>query len=270
MDAARQAGRPLAVTFHGFDVTTHPEFRRDWEMTKRWRELVSNGHRLLAVSEFIGEQLEGLGAPKDNVERHYIGIPIPPDRGQLQRSGAILFVGRLVEKKGCDLLLQAVAQLPHELRRAPVRIVGDGPERSRLERMADRLGVDAVFLGTQPPDVVDEEMWSASVFVGPSRVASTGDTEGLGMVLLEAAARRLPVITARVGGTPEAVADGATGYVVDPDDPEAIAVRLRQIFGHSQFATQLGAAGRKRVVAHFDVSKQTPLLEDYYDRWLVT
>jgi colanic acid/amylovoran biosynthesis glycosyltransferase len=268
MAAARTAGKPLVVTFHGYDVTIKPECRQAWPMTKAWGQLVATAHALVAVSDFVGDRLVQLGAPATSIQHHYIGIPVPKDRSAAQRDGAVLFVGRLVEKKGCDLLLRAVAALPVDLRNVPVRIVGDGPLRGALARLAQDLGINTTFLGVQPPQVVDAEMWSASVFVGPSRVATNGDTEGLGMVFLEAAARRLPVITAAVGGTAEAVLDKKTGFVVEPEDSAAIATHLTQLLRQPRLARCMGDAGRRRVETDFDVEKQTAVLEDHYDRWL--
>src|SRR5690554_622290 len=228
---ARLAGLPLVVAFHGSDLTRTPTMRWPFGATYRRRlaRVFEYASSLVAVSEFIAAELVRLGAPEHKIVVRHIGIdvdptsPPPPARG---RRG-IVFVGRLVAKKGVDHLLEAVALLPFELRaKHPLRIVGAGPLRDELEARAGELGVDARFFGHQSPAEVRRRFGQARVLGAPSRTAADGDAEGFGMVFLEAAAQGTPAVAYRHGGVRESVVDGETGLLAPEGDIAALAENL--------------------------------------------
>ncbi len=107
-------------------------------------------------------------------------------------------------------------------------------------------------------------MQKASIFCAPSQQASNGDSEGLGMVFLEAQSCGLPVVSTVHGGIPEAVSQGETGLLVSPGDHEALANALLLYLDRPDLAAQHGAAGRQRVCKSFDTLKQAPILEQLY------
>ncbi len=207
-----------------------------------------------------------MGVPTSKIVVQHIGIPLPTPAPYDGPRQGIVFVGRLVEKKGCGDLLAALDRLPQPLRSTPVRVVGDGPLRAELAETAQRLGLDVTFLGRQPPSVVADELARGRVFCAPSRTAANGDVEGFGMVFLEAAAAGLPVVTYDSGGTSEAVAHARTGLVVPERDVEALAAALGSLLLDPDLAQALGEAGRRRVVEEFQVEPLTAQLEDLYDR----
>jgi glycosyltransferase involved in cell wall biosynthesis len=264
LTAARRARCPLVVTFHGYDITSA------WsslpaQYQRRWPDLMGYASQLIAVSDFIAERLLERGAPAEKVVVHHIGTPLPPS--PVPRSGGggpvLLFVGRLVEKKNCAGLLAAVAALPEPLRATPVRIVGDGPLRASLEQQAAALGLDVTFLGAVDAAGVAAEMRRATVFCSPGQPASNGDAEGLPITPLEAASHALPVVAGDSGGTRDAVLDGVTGRVVPPGQA-ALVEALTAVLADAGLAARLGAAGRRHIEEHFDLVRQTALLEDIY------
>ncbi|GGL91404.1 glycosyltransferase [Nakamurella endophytica] len=263
---ARRAGKPLLVTFHGMDVTALPN--RRWAGRRYRRQLTAlfaGAHTLIAVSEFIAGQLEALGAPREKIAVHYIGTDVPAARQAAAERRGILFVGRLVEKKGVADLFRAVADLPGELARTPVTVVGYGPLRAQLEQRAAETGVDARFLGRRSSAEISDLLAQHAVFCAPSRRAADGDSEGFGMVFLEAAAAELPVASYRHGGIGEAVVDGTTGLLADEGDVAGLSAALRTLLTDPDLARRLGRAGRERVVAEFDVRERTAELEKLYD-----
>jgi len=261
LPTARRAGVPLIFTAHGYDVTT------DRARATDWTELFAYASSMVAVSEFIADQLLALGAPEEKVRLLPVGVRVPAACGA-RREGKprIAFVGRLIEKKGCADLLAAVARLPGRLRGTEVVIVGDGPLRRPLTAQADRLGLNAVFMGARPASEVRAVLTSATVLSVPSRRASDGDTEGFGLVFLEAAAAGLPVVTYRSGGTGEAVVDGRTGVLCPEGDIGSLSSALCRLLTDDALRRSLGEAGRQRVVDHFDVRTRTLQLEAEYDR----
>lgn len=182
------------------------------------------------------------------------GSVAPLRSARLQRNGGfrILFVGRLVERKGVANLLEAIRRLPPELD-ARLEVVGDGPERPKLEAQARRGGLAPRV--TMRGGVSDQELrdayGSADVVVLPSIRDSRSDTEGLGVVLLEAMAYGLPVIGSAIGGIPDIILDGETGLLVPPQDPAALAAALERLATDPGLAARLGQAGHQHARKNF-------------------
>ncbi|MDQ3945497.1 MAG: glycosyltransferase family 4 protein, partial [Actinomycetota bacterium] len=155
----------------------------------------------------------------------------------------LLFVGRLVDQKGPDGLLEALARLASG---ASLVMVGDGPLRPRLQRQAVRLGIaDRVhFTGFVPHELVEAHFCHADLLVLPSRY------EELGSVLLEAMQAGLPVVATAVGGIPEVVVDGVTGRLLPPGDPAALASAVDGVLGDQAGAGRMGLAARERAAAY--------------------
>ncbi|MFB0833897.1 glycosyltransferase [Arthrobacter halodurans] len=273
---ARRLGLPLIATAHGYDVNhlplvSSPRYRR------RLRRLFAQAEAVVAVSGFVAGRLAELGCPPGKILRIPIGIPLrpPADRDAAADAAAgrtwdIVFAGRLIEFKGVDHLLRSLADLRGQGRPATLAIVGDGPLRPALEREARELGleigVDVDFLGWRPPAGVDSVLRRGRIFCAPSLRATDGSREGFGMVFLEAAAAGLPVVSYRSGGVPEAVADGVTGLLAPEGDNAGLTAHLRTLLDDAGLAARMGSAGRRRVLAEFDVGVRTAALEDAYDR----
>lgn len=256
--SARRAGLPLVVTCHGVDVTAWPT-----RPGTRWRarRVLSDATLVLAVSRFIAARARGLGAPAP-VVLHTGVLPRPPH----PRTGAadIVFVGRLVEKKGVADLLAALPLVERQIGRSPrVLIVGDGPLRADLEALA---GPGVVFRGALAPEEVVRVLADAHVFVGPSRPARDGDAEGFGQVFLEAAVAGLPVVAYRSGGVPEAVVDGVTGLLAGPGDIPGLAGHIAALLADGDLAARLGRQGQVRARTEFSLAAGCARLEELYDR----
>ncbi|MDA2808439.1 glycosyltransferase family 4 protein [Nocardiopsis suaedae] len=172
------------------------------------------------------------------------------DRYGLGEGPVVLSASRLVPRKGVDALIQSMpwvrARFPH----ARLLVVGDGPDRERLRRLAEWTGVGeaVVFAGPVAHGSMPPYYAAADLFAMPCRTRRLGfEAEGLGIVFLEAAASGLPVLAGSSGGAPETVAHGRTGYVVDGGDAEEVAGRIIQVVGAEPAAKVMGEAGRKRV-----------------------
>lgn len=161
----------------------------------------------------------------------------------------VLAIGRLVPKKGFDLLLEAAARLPG----VAVRLIGDGPERAALAALAAARRVELALPGRVGQDQVRAELAAATVLAMPSRVDRAGDRDGLANVLLEALATGVPVVTTTAGSAEDAVVHGRTGLLVPPGDPAALAAGLGRLLGDPVLCGRLAGAGRKMVEARFDI-----------------
>ena len=272
LPVAKRAGLPMVASFHGYDVTRVPRLSlgRGREYRRRLRRLFDYADRLIAVSDFIADRLIALGAPESRVTVHYMGIdvrgidastPLPP---RSERQG-IVFVGRLVPKKGVLDLLEAVAQLPGELRRTPITILGDGPLAEEARQQADAAGLDLTLAGFRTSDEVAAMLDRAAVFCVPSRTGPDGDAEGFGMVFLEAGLHGAPVVSYAHGPLREAVDHGKTGLLAQEKDVAGLAAHLTTVLQDDQLAERLGRQGRQRVLDSFDIRHCTAGLETIYD-----
>jgi glycosyltransferase involved in cell wall biosynthesis len=212
----------------------------------------------LAVSEALREQAIARGYPAERTRVHYNGVDLERFRpgGEAREPGLILHVGRLVDKKGTRVLIDALARLPG----ARLVVIGEGPLRGALERRAAGAGVR--FLGALPSAEVAAWMRRASALAAPSLTAADGDAEGLPNVVVEAAASGLPVVATRHSGIPEAIDDGISGWLVAEGDAATLADRLAAALAAGP---EMGRAARALAEARFDGRRQAERLEAIYD-----
>lgn len=272
---ARRHGLPLVTSFYGTDVAVfavHPAWRR------RFEALWECGDRFLAVGPAMAERLMNLGCPADRLEILPLTIDLrrfPSPKHAPLRIGdpvRILSVGRLIPVKGMDILLRAVAML--QSRRAlQLWIAGDGPQRPRLERLADELGLreTVTFLGWVEHARLASLMAQAHLFVLASRTdPETGETEGTPTVLLEAQAMELPVVSTLHGDIPSIVQDGQTGVLVPEGDAEALASALDDLLRHPERWADMGRTGRAFVESRHEMYRVGLSLERIYDQCLLS
>lgn len=255
---------PLVVTYHGMDITVE---RRGARASRRRRRVFSVADRIIAVSDFIRDRVLDAGAPPEKVVRHRIGVDtehFSPGDGP-REAAAVLFVGRLVPKKGLDYLLRAMPAVQAAVPGATLLVAGDGPLRLELEEEARRVGAATRFLGVQTPERVRDLMRASTVFAAPSVVAGDGNAEGLPMTIVEAQACGLPVVGFPSGGSAEGIVEGVTGFMLPPRDEEALAGRLIELLTDAGRLHAMSRAARAHVLEEFDLMRQTARLERIYD-----
>jgi glycosyltransferase involved in cell wall biosynthesis len=267
---ATALGVPLVVTYHGRDATiSDEEVRRSMlgrEFLRGRARVIERASLIIAVSDFIRERLIARGYPPERIVTHRNGI----DTGFFQpiarkREPVVVFVGRFVEKKGCEFLLRALGELRRQGQPARCVLIGDGPLRGHLERVAEQAGVDAEFAGFLPLTDVRERLASASVVVVPSVTAANGDSEGLPTVILEAQAMGTPVVATRHAGNAEGVSEGHSALLVAERDVAGLACAIRTFLDSPAAVSSFGSAGREFVQANFRLDAQVDGLERIYD-----
>jgi len=274
LSLAQKKEIPLVTTLHGFDVTVS---NRDllasrspsWINYLLWQKrFKKGGDKFICVSNFIAEQALRNGFAEDKIVQHYIGIDI--DKYQQSDSpctdGVILHVARLVEKKGTAVLLDAIKLVKSRYDAVPVVIIGDGPLLPQLKAqvISLRLENNVIFTGALAHTDVMAWMRKARMLVLPSLTAKTGDAEGLGMVLLEAAVTGIPVIGTNHGGIPEAIIDEKTGFLVAERDERQLAERILFLLDNETIRSTMGRNARKFVSENFNLAIQTKKLENIY------
>jgi glycosyltransferase involved in cell wall biosynthesis len=203
-------------------------------------------------------------ADRPEIRVVYPGVPIPERAGRLSRPAdaqtacVIGVAGRLVPVKGHVHLLRAAALLRSAWPAFRIEIAGEGPLRVELQDEVRRLGLEShvTFLGWRADMDAALARWNA--LVQPSL------EEGFGMAALEAMAAGLPVVATRVGGLPELVEHGATGLLVAPADPSALALAIERLLQDPDLASAMGAAGRKRAAECFSVERMVSATSEIY------
>ncbi|MFH0804843.1 MAG: glycosyltransferase family 4 protein [Patescibacteria group bacterium] len=203
--------------------------------------------------------------PDSSLHREVDDVRIQKFRHRYRLGGkkVILSVGNLVRRKGFDLVLNSLPVIQSNIANTVYVIVGIGPDWNYLHSLATGHGLNesVIFAGQVGTDELADWYRSSDVFAMPSReiLNANGqaiDVEGFGMVFLEANLYGKPTIGGRSGGVPEAVVDGTTGLLVDPNSVESFTKAAVKLLSDSQLASQLGEQGRRRVLADFSVSKQ--------------
>ena len=261
---ARRLKLPVVVTYHGVDITAAP---KNAKQRKQRSAVFAAADKVIAVSRFIADSLRAAGCPPQKTVLHYIGVDTEFfSPGAAPRpSNRILFVGRLVTKKGLIHLVRAMERVQQTASDAEVVVAGDGPLRQAIEKEVAARRVRFTFLGVQTPAQVRDLMRGASVLCGPGIVAGSGDTEGLPISFLEAQATGLPVVVSTSGGSEEGVVHGETGFLHSPGDENAIAEHLLALITDPARREAFGLAARAHMLEHFDIKRQTAKLEAIYD-----
>lgn len=245
--AARLAGIPFSFTLHGPADFTDP---RLWRLDAK----IADAAFVSCISHFCRSQAM-LASPPDHWSRlHIVHCGVEPARYDAPPATGknLLFVGRLTAAKGVPVLIEAMPRIRSAHPDAHLTLIGDGPDRALLERLVRRLDLSkaVTFAGYQSQDEVARTLARTAVFVLPSFA------EGVPVVLMEAMAARRPVVATRIAGIPELVEDGVSGRVVVPGDGAALADAVCDILAEPARAAAMGAAGRHKVEAEFDIAQQ--------------
>ncbi|MFN0007527.1 MAG: glycosyltransferase family 4 protein [Planctomycetota bacterium] len=203
------------------------------------------------------------------VRRLYNGVDLQafrPDR-RARDEGHVLSVGRLVEKKGFDVLFRALALLRDRGVACRATIVGEGEERSALEALVRELSLsDRVTLtGALDQEAVRAEMSRATIFCQPCRVGQDGNQDALPTSLLESIASGLPCVSTPVGGIPEILDEGRVGVLVPEDDPEATAEAIERLLRDSALRAEFARAGRSHAERTFDAVAVAKTLRSWFE-----
>ncbi len=266
--AAVLRGLDWSISAHAKDIWTIP----DWEK----REKLAAARWAVTCTESGRRHLAALAPRPDTVALCYHGLDLERFRSGAPRDDArdgsdpvqpvmILSVGRAVEKKGYDDLLNALSLLPPDLAWRFVHI-GGGAGAERLKWQASRLGLDGriEWCGTQAQPEVLAAYRAADLFVLAAKVAKDGDRDGLPNVLLEAQSQALPCIATRLPGIAELIEDGCNGLLVAPSRPRELAAALENLIRNPVLRRQLGAAGETLVRRDFDMKAGIAFLAERF------
>jgi colanic acid/amylovoran biosynthesis glycosyltransferase len=265
-DTGALRGKKLVTSFYGYDVSEFPLGRRRNPYTK----LFARGDLFLALSREMKQKLIQLGCPAKRIVVHPLGVNpalFPPKpEWRPSRAVRILTIGRMVPKKGMECALKAVAALIGEYNNIEYAIIGDGPLRAHLEGLTRSLGItNAVrFAGWETRPEVVKALSEADILLAPSVTSESGDQEGTPVVIMEALACGVPVVSTRHAGIPEVLDDGVSGLLVPERQPEALALALQRLVRDPELRGSMGARGRAAMRDRHDIRKLNESLMGIY------
>ena len=256
-EVAQQLGIPFFAHAHGIDVSVRlrePKWRAEY---LRYNDAAG----VITMSHAAREDLIGIGISPSRIQTVHYGIDVPAEATAREDRKEIrcLSVGRMIPCKSPILVLDSFRRALQQCPTLRLDYVGNGELFPAATHFVQALGLgDRVVLhGSQPSQIVADLMRKADVYFQHSITdPTTGHAEGLPVAILEAMAQGLPVVTSRIGGTPEEVVDSITGYLVEPGDTVAMGERIATLARDPDLRRRLGLAGWWRAKQHFSWEKE--------------
>jgi colanic acid/amylovoran biosynthesis glycosyltransferase len=258
---------PLLTTFHGYDIGYYIRHHG----AGAYAELFRKGEAFTCSSRFIHKKLIAAGCQPAKICLFKLGTDLARFDFTERKIGPdgvirLITIARLVEKKGLEYSIRAVADLVKQFPNLQYTIVGDGTLRQKLSLLIEQLNLQrqVTMVGWKTPEEVRQLLGQSHIFVLASVVSSDGDFEGQGLVLQEAQAMGLPVVCTNHNGFSDSVLDGQSGFLVPERDVEALSARLAELIRRPELWPGIGRKGRAFVETEFDLNKRTDALVDLY------
>lgn len=261
----------LITSFHGMDVNVIPRQCG----ADVYEQLFERGDLYTVNTEFTRDKAIALGCPQNKIVKLPVGFEIS-EYSFCERNLSfgepvkIITVARLVEKKGIEYAIKAVAKVTEKYPNIIYRIAGDGLLRESLEKLILDLKIsnNVKLLGWMTQDQVRQLYADSHIFVLPSVTAANGDQEGQALVLQEAQAMGLPVVSTLHNGIPEGVLDGKSGFLVPERDVDALAEKLSYLVENPQIWAEMGRHGRVFVEERYNIEQLNEQLVEIYEKLL--
>jgi colanic acid/amylovoran biosynthesis glycosyltransferase len=258
----------VITSFYGYDITMY-------KYKNKYDDLFERGDLILLLIDSWKKEFLNLGCNEQKIVVHKIGIDtnkIPFSCSDKSRGDRVklITVARLVEKKGVKYAIQAVGEVIKKYPHIDYCIIGDGPLRNGIQNLINELHLNhnVRIVGWKAQEEVKKLMQDSDILLAPSVVGEDGDQEGTPVVLMEAMAHGLPVLSTQHSGIPELVQDGKSGFLVPERDVQALADRLEYLISHQELWPEMGRVGRAYVERHHDINKLNDRLVILYRKLL--
>ncbi len=261
------AGKYL-TSFHGYDVNCYPQTAGG----DVYKELFKNGDIFTANTNFIKNKVVELGCDGEKITILPVGVNTEKfkfceKKNKEGESVNILTVGRLVEEKGHEYAIRAIAKAVKKYPQIRYTVAGDGPLKEKLKSLTAESGLEknVFFTGLADESEVLNLYEKAHIFILPSIIGENGATEGQGLVLLEAQSSGIPVIASSIGGIPETLSRDNSAFLVPQKDVDAIAEKIEFLVENPAIRAQSGKSGRKFVEENYDIKSLNKRLLNIYE-----
>jgi len=254
---------PYIVYTHGLDIL-HPQSN---DRKKHWlKKILQNAEQVIANSSFTANEVNKLGIQQEKIkiinpcldlseyqEPTEEDIKKLKSKYNLENKKVLLTIGRLVERKGIDMVIKSLPEVLKQIPNLVYVIAGNGSDKKRLEGLIKECNLEnkVIFVGKIELEKLNLYYSLADIFIMASRQLANGDVEGFGIVYLEANLYGKPVIAGRSGGVPDAVEDGVNGLLVNPESVEEISKAIIKLFQDQELYNSLAEQGRTRVNGKF-------------------
>ncbi|MGB3653467.1 MAG: glycosyltransferase [Rivularia sp. (in: cyanobacteria)] len=263
----------LVTAFHGYDIT---KYIQPSNSDNPYKKLFDSGDLFLPISERWKHRLIELGCEKKKISVHRMGVDCTKfsftprylsDDGQIR----IVTIARFVEKKGVEYGIRAVAELLKKNHNIEYNIIGDGLLKNNLEQLIKDNGIESQvkLLGWKQQHEIVEILNKSHILLAPSVTSKDGDQEGIPVVLMEAMAMGLPVVSTQHSGIPELIEDGVSGFLVPERDVDALAHKLSYLTQNPKLWLEMGKAGRRYIEQNYNIEKLNYQLIDLYQELLI-
>jgi len=259
----------IITVFHGYDMSQYIQ-KHGGDV---YKHLFDKGDLFLPISDRWKKELISMGCPEDKIRVHHMGID-PQRYDSIQNKIRcsdkirILSIGRFVEKKGIRYGIEAVGRIIEKHPEIEYRIIGDGELRNEVELIINQTNLreKVKLLGWKSQEEILTFIKDSDIFLAPSVTSEDFDQEGIPVVLMEAMAMCLPVLSTYHSAIPELVSDGVSGLLVPERDVDSLANSLAYLIDHPQIWAEMGLSGRQIVEERFNINKLNDNLVELYDR----
>lgn len=253
----------IVVVFHGYDISCYVETHGK----NIYYSLFNQADLLQPISQHWQKKLIAMGCNPNKLMVHHMGINCYQFSYQARQTNLskiyLVSIARLVEKKGLQYSIQAVAQLISYYPNIEYQIVGDGILKKDLQQLIEQLNVSAniKLLGWKTQQEVSQIMENADIVLAPSVTSQDGNCEGIPMCLMEAMATGLPVISTYHSGIPELIEDGKSGYLLPEREVDGLAQRIEHLIVNPELRLKMGQAGRQKIETDYNIELLNDRLE---------
>lgn len=268
----RKLSVPMICSFYGDDAFYFPLIGN---MKGKYQDLFKEANKVLVLGPYMKSHLISLGCDEEKLAIHHLGIDVEAIRFKkrmVTKGGMVRFLvaSTFVEKKGIDLTLKALLAFKTDYDFS-LDIVGDGPLKDEIINLIQQceLQEQVTFHGYKPYEYLIDLMYRCDVFIQASRTGADNRKEGTPMVIVDAMATGMPVISTKHSDIPEIVLDDVTGYLAEENHLESLKACLQKIFDQPESVEILGEKGRRRIEREFDAKKQVQKLEGFYNELLM-
>ena len=261
----------IIATFHGYDATSYPRICGK----SIYKNLFRRIDLITVNSYFIKNKVMELGCNENKIIKLPVGLNTSEFffKEKSFKAGdeiRILTVARLVEQKGVEYSIKAVAKILKKYPNVKYHIVGDGPLNVQLYELIKQMDIEdkVRLLGWKTQNEIRQLYSMSHIFILPSITSTKGDQEGQGLVIQEAQSMGLPIISTLLGGIPESIIEGKSGFLAPEKDIDALAERLEYLIKHHELWPEIGRVGRRYVEENFDIHKLNDRLIKIYQQVL--